>query len=614
MTIDDPRSEAPGFEDAPCTDPTVDLSRSDHHALAPGADDGGADDPDPGAGAGRSGPNGNGNGNGASGGARSGAGDGPSPDAWSGGDGRPSDAPRRGDRRPGAPWPTDEELDALRLAGDPPADAVAIALLTAYGADAADENEVVARAIRSIMGGPASPDDAVLTWLTDGPTPPDWTDPAKVSAGQELFERWTLPIATCLFCAALPTTLAAPHGAAVLAATSHLGRPRQVAARLAGTGRMLFDALTPTTPCSLEPGGQGHTSILCVRLLHAVVRQALLAGRGPEPWDERHGTPINQEDLLGTLLVFSVTVLDALAKLGIRVQPGEAEAWLHTWSVVGSLMGVDEALLPLTLDRAPALAARVAGRQIGPGPDGPRLAEPLYREMRAAMPPGLRSLPDALTWHLVPEVAGLLDIPRPDRVARRCVRAAGTAATVVQRVPWLRRLAVGPGSRVGRRVLVRLMKEELGDDRPPTLVEASALRAAAARGGWTASRLRRLPGARRRAALDVQALVGTPAIPPLVDAAAIEAIATEGYPFWEPVEDMVIRNRRITTAYAELSRMLARTIAGPGGRWDTNWCTFASWTSATVGRHIATIPPRAARGGRGRRGGSGGPSPLPGAP
>jgi hypothetical protein len=58
---------------------------------------------------------------------------------------------------------------------------------------------------------------------------------------------------------------------------------------------------------------------------------------------------------------------------------------------------------------------------------------------------------------------------------------------------------------------------------------------------------------------------------------------------------MVVRNQRITTAYAELSRMLAEAIAGPRGRWDTNWCTFASWTSATVGRHIATIPRRAPR-------------------
>ena len=530
---------------------------------------------------------------------------------------------------------SDGNLDALRFDGDEPADAVAIALLTAYGVGTCDEGTVVSRAIRSAMRGTASPDDAVAKWLTEGPVPPEWADPVKIAAGQRFFDQWNFPITTCLFCSVLPTTLAAPHGAAVLAATSDLGSPRAVAARLAGTGRMLFDALTPATPCSLEPGGQGHTSVLCIRLLHAVVRQALLAGRGPgrTPWDDTHGTPVNQEDLLGSLLAFSVTVLDGLAELGIRVSDDEADAYLHTWSVIGALMGVDERLLPLHPQSVRVLADRITDRQVGPGPDGARLAVPLFDEMRESMPPGLGGFPAALTWRLAPDVAGLLAVARPGRMARRGVELACRATAAAQGVPWLRQFAVGPGARLSRRVLVSLMKDELKGDRPPVLVESSALWSATARGSWKPTRWGRTvppgsgsgsgPGSRSHPGqaaggpgggdggaagapqVGMIALAsgmsaprgtsGTPEIPRLVDAAAIEAIATEGYPFWEPVVDMVTRNRRITTAYAELSRMLAKAIAGPEGRWDTNWCTFASWTSATVGRHIATIPPRALR-------------------
>jgi hypothetical protein len=524
---------------------------------------------------------------------------------------------------------SDDHFDGMRFIGDDPADAVAIALLTAYGVGTCDEGEVVAQAIGSIMQGLASPDDAVNKWLTEGPVIPAWADPGRIAAGQRFFDQWTLPIVTCLFCVALPSTLAAPHGAAVLAATSDLGSPRTVAARLAGTGRMLFDALTPTPECSLEVGRQGHRSVLCVRLLHAVVRQALLSGRGRAPWDAAHGTPVNQEDLLGALLAFSVAVLDGLTALGIRVADEEADAYLHTWSVIGSLLGVHEDLLPLDPGTARALAARVAARQLGAGPDGPRLARPLYGEMRRAMPLGFGGVPGAVTWRLAPEVAGLLALPRPRRLDRRSVDVACAVAATVQRVPWLRRIAVGPGSKVGRHVLVSLMDDELRGRRPRLLVESPAARDATARGPW--GRLARWlgrdggsPGGIGSAARPGPvamggatgaaggAIGGTPQIPPPVDAAAIEAIASEGYPFWEPVADMVVRNRRITTAYAELSRRLARAIAGPQGRRDTNWCTYASWTSATVGRHIATIPPpRSPRGlgrGRGRDDDGGGPA------
>jgi AcrR family transcriptional regulator len=79
-----------------------------------------------------------------------------------------------------------------------------------------------------------------------------------------------------------------------------------------------------------------------------------------------------------------------------------------------------------------------------------------------------------------------------------------------------------------------------------------------------------------------------------IDADEVELIASEGFPLWEPVEVMVRRNRRITLAYADLSQRLGDVIAraGPDDQraLDANWCTFATWSSKTIGSVIEQAP------------------------
>ena len=64
---------------------------------------------------------------------------------------------------------------------------------------------------------------------------------------------------------------------------------------------------------------------------------------------ENDGLPVNQDDLQGTLLLFTVAPLEALRKLDALVGPDEAEAWVHTWAVIGHLLGIDSRLLPQSL-------------------------------------------------------------------------------------------------------------------------------------------------------------------------------------------------------------------------------------------------------------------------
>ena len=65
----------------------------------------------------------------------------------------------------------------------------------------------------------------------------------------------------------------------------------------------------------------------------------------------------------------------------------------------------------------------------------------------------------------------------------------------------------------------------------------------------------------------------------------VRRIASQGYPLWEPIEAMQLRNRRITLAYGDLSCRLADLLARGGPR-QANWCTFATWSSKTIGAWI----------------------------
>jgi hypothetical protein len=64
--------------------------------------------------------------------------------------------------------------------------------------------------------------------------------------------------------------------------------------------------------------------------------------------------------------------------------------------------------------------------------------------------------------------------------------------------------------------------------------------------------------------------------------ADIRAIADPGDPLTDPAPVLVNRVRTISAGYSRLSAALARLIAGPDGRLDANWCTFATWTTRTM--------------------------------
>jgi hypothetical protein len=115
--------------------------------------------------------------------------------------------------------------------------------------------------------------------------------------------------------------------------------------------------------------------------MHAAIRRYLLdTGK----WDSKKlGMPINQEDMAGTLMTFSVVTLEAIDKLGVRVSEDEGEAWLHYWKVVGSILGVHPDLLPTDVRDGKLLMDAIRDRQWAESTAGKRLIRPLIEMMES---------------------------------------------------------------------------------------------------------------------------------------------------------------------------------------------------------------------------------------
>jgi antitoxin component of MazEF toxin-antitoxin module len=210
-----------------------------------------------------------------------------------------------------------------------------------------------------------------------------------------------------LCCYSLPSSYAARKGVQVLYRTAYLAkRPNR---RLFETAQMIVEVMSPG---GLGPRGRGLRSAQKVRLMHAAIRHLILTDTR-QPWDTAAlGVPINQEDLLGTLMTFSWIVLDGLARLGVRLAPADQQAYLEAWLVVGALMGIEPALLPKTVAEAQAVTALIERRQVAASPEGREMMAALLHMMQTNVPAAFQTVPACLIREfLPPDVAGFLGVP-----------------------------------------------------------------------------------------------------------------------------------------------------------------------------------------------------------
>jgi hypothetical protein len=306
---------------------------------------------------------------------------------------------------PAAVSPDRGALDHLRGEGDPVADPVVAALFVRNDVGAANRLFHLLRQAGDLVPAQLPPE---LRWFFDDQGPPAWADPARLDLASRLFQRCSFAVATALACSSLPQCFAFPDGARVLAASS--GFEVDARRRLVETAQFVFDVAARG---GLGPEGQGVRAAQKVRLMHAAVRHLLIA-RG---WDcAVFGVPINQQQLLGTMLAFSTVVTDALAAMGWNLRDDEVDAWFHLWRVVGVLIGVQPEHLPADAAEGARIMQALRDRCWAASAEGAAQAAAVLSLLRDLVPlKPFRTLPAALVRHLAgARCADLLDLPRAD--------------------------------------------------------------------------------------------------------------------------------------------------------------------------------------------------------
>ena len=190
-----------------------------------------------------------------------------------------------------------------------------------------------------------------------------------ISKGQQFFDRYSSDILLLLGLLSLPYCYAAAHGAEVLIRSKRI--KDEPANRLTETAQFVFDV---TAPDAFGPGGKGLASLLKVRLIHASIRYYVQRGGS---WPEAYGKPVNQEDMAGTNLSFSLIAVRGMRKLGIRVSAAQSLDYIRYWNVIGELLGLRPELLPGSTKEAYLLERNIRQRQFKSSPAGRELTASL---------------------------------------------------------------------------------------------------------------------------------------------------------------------------------------------------------------------------------------------
>jgi hypothetical protein len=315
----------------------------------------------------------------------------------------------------------DAFLDRMRQTVDPPADAVATTLVE-QGAHRLVASLIKNRQMWDPDGEPSRllPED-VRAYMKIASVLPPWRDEALVNEAEAFFLLYGLASSTLLACASLPQCYVMKYGTEVLAYTKFL----QVdpTRRIRETAQMVMDVMVPG---GLTPGGRGVRATMKVRVMHAIVRHMIrndpraTANPVDPALREKFGLPINQEDMVYTLMTFSYVVIEGFRTMGYDMTERQRQGYIHCWNVVGFLMGIREELLPAGFEDAAELFEAIQRRQHGESVAGQKLTAALLGAVEDALPGDHHDrLVSALARRLVGDAtADALGIARPTVLQR----------------------------------------------------------------------------------------------------------------------------------------------------------------------------------------------------
>jgi len=200
---------------------------------------------------------------------------------------------------------------------------------------------------------------------------PPWYSEEKFTRAQIFFVRNSPWIMNLLGLLSLPYCYAAANGARVLGFTERLSLETEQ--RLRETAEFVWGMMNPS---SLKSEGNGLIMILKIRLIHAFIRKSLL--QNPS-WNLDWGIPLNQEDMAGTNLSFSLIIIRGLRKIGIHCSMEDQEAFLHSWNLIGYLLGLNTELIPERPQDTIQLEKKIKERQFRESEQGKKLTAELLK-------------------------------------------------------------------------------------------------------------------------------------------------------------------------------------------------------------------------------------------
>jgi hypothetical protein len=204
---------------------------------------------------------------------------------------------------------------------------------------------------------------------------PSWAEPKLMKSGSAFFAKHSEIIMSLLGLLSLPYCYTAANGAMVLYLSELM--KKQTTKRLYDTAVFVWEVMGPD---AFSKTGNAYKEILKVRIMHAAVRYyTLRSGK----WDIAWGLPINQEDMAGTNLSFSLIVIRGLRRLGFNVSLSDQVAFMHLWAVIGYLTGLNQDLIPENAKMAQQLDAAIKQRQFCESTHGKELTQSLTEHILA---------------------------------------------------------------------------------------------------------------------------------------------------------------------------------------------------------------------------------------
>jgi hypothetical protein len=312
-------------------------------------------------------------------------------------------------------WSSDAFLDSLRLHGDALADTCVAELHTTSDFAALFH----AMTYNDTPPPPGTPQPIALFCADTNACPaleldrssfPDGVDRARLARGEVVFLDHAGACCLVLLAKALPEGYSAPCLGEVLALSGDL--EQHTYRRLLGVLQLVISVCSKG---GFEANGRALVTARQARLLHAGLRR-LIPPRLPN-YQATYGTPVNLEDMLGTIMGFSLLVIDGLPRLGHTLSEQDADDLYYVWRVFAVARGIHPPDAPDSGEWVPATIAEAREfyrsyerRHYEPdpakNPQGVRLAVANLQMMQEMIPrylrfPPLTHLPRAFMTQLI---------------------------------------------------------------------------------------------------------------------------------------------------------------------------------------------------------------------